>query len=168
MRHFLETLYDEHADSVFAFLLNITRNEGETKDLLQGVFLKLARKPGLMDGVRNPRAFLIRLSHNLLLDGVRRRGTRQQNHDLLALECADLFALTEDPDESEFRRALSLALGELPGEQRAVVHLKLWEGMTFEEISKVLSESPNTVASRYRYGLDKLRTRLRPLYDEIN
>jgi len=49
----------------------------------------------------------------------------------------------------------------------AVVHLKLWEGLTFAEIAATLDIPPNTAASRYRYGLDKLRERLRPLYDEI-
>ena len=62
---------------------------------------------------------------------------------------------------------LAAALGELPEEQRAVVHLKLWEGLTFEEIAAALDISPNTAASRYRYGIDKLRGRLRPLHEEI-
>jgi RNA polymerase sigma-70 factor (ECF subfamily) len=56
---------------------------------------------------------------------------------------------------------------ELPPDQRAVVHLKLWEGLAFEEIAAALEIPPNTAASRYRYGLDKLRERLRPLYEEI-
>ena len=47
------------------------------------------------------------------------------------------------------------------------MHLKLWEGLTFEEIAAALDISPNTAASRYRYGLDKLRDRLRPLYEEM-
>jgi len=66
-----------------------------------------------------------------------------------------------DPDEAAFRQEAAQALGELPPEQRAVVHLKLWEGLTFEEIARVLDLSPNTAASRYRYGIDKLRARLR-------
>ncbi len=168
MRHILEELYDEHASALFAFLLNMTRSEPETRDLLQEVFLKLAKDPQLMDGVANPRGFLLKVSHNLVLDSARRRGTRQKNYDQLAVEMSGIFAPSGDPDEVEFRRTLAEALVELPGDQRFVVHLKLWEGMTFDEISKALSESPNTVASRYRYGLDKLRSRLRPLYDEIN
>ena len=52
-------------------------------------------------------------------------------------------------------------------DQRAVLHLKLWAGLTFEEIAVALEISPNTAASRYRYGIDKLRHLLRPLYDEI-
>jgi len=62
---------------------------------------------------------------------------------------------------------LSRALAELPPEQRAVVHLKLWEGLTFEQIAAALEIPLNTAVSRYRYGLDKLRERLRPLYEEI-
>jgi RNA polymerase sigma-70 factor (ECF subfamily) len=48
-----------------------------------------------------------------------------------------------------------------------VVHLKLWEGLTFGQIADLLGIPLNTAASRYRYALDKLRERLRPLYDEI-
>ena len=47
------------------------------------------------------------------------------------------------------------------------MHLKLWEGLTFEQIADALDIPQNTAASRYRYGLDKLRERLRPLYEEI-
>ena len=75
--------------------------------------------------------------------------------------------MPSDADERSFRESLSAALTELPAEQRAVVHLKLWEGLTFERIAELLDIPPNTAASRYRYGLDKLRERLRPLYDEI-
>ena len=46
-------------------------------------------------------------------------------------------------------------------------NLKLWEHQTFDAIAETLGVSLNTAASRYRYGLDKLRQRLRPLYDEI-
>jgi RNA polymerase sigma factor (sigma-70 family) len=76
-------------------------------------------------------------------------------------------AAWQDIAETAFRAALTVALAELPADQRAVVHLKLWEGLTFEQIAAALNTPPNTAASRYRYGLDKLRERLRPLYEEI-
>jgi RNA polymerase sigma-70 factor (ECF subfamily) len=82
-------------------------------------------------------------------------------------ERVSIFAPANDPDVKFFHEELAVALGELPEEQRAVVHLKLWEGLTFEEIAEALEISANTAASRYRYGLDKLRERLRPLYKEI-
>lgn len=165
----LERLYDEHAQAVFAFLLNLTRDEQDTHDLLQEIFIKLARQPELLKGVREERAFLIRLAHNAAIDLMRRRGTRQKYHEAFADEsmAATPFAPAGDPDEQAFRLALAEALGELPPEQRAVVHLKLWEGLTFEAIADALEIPLNTAASRYRYGLDKLRERLRPIYEEI-
>ena len=162
-----ERLYDEHAQAVFAFLLNFTRHEADTRDLLQEVFVKLAKRPELLEGVRDERAFLLRLAHNLAIDLIRRRGTRQKHYEQLAGETPLIFAPAAAPDESAFREALATALGEVPADQRAVVHLKLWEGLTFEQIAELLGIPLNTAASRYRYGLDKLRERLRPLYDEI-
>ena len=166
-RNDIEWLYDEHAQPIFAFLLNFTRDEADTRDLLQEIFVKLAREPKLLNGVREERAFLIRLAHNAAIDLMRRRGTRERIKENFAAETISIFAPANNPDEKVFREELAVALGELPEEQRVVVHLKLWEGLTFEQIAAALGIPPNTAASRYRYGLDKLRGRLRPLYEEI-
>src|SRR5690348_17962623 len=163
----LEGLYDEHAQALFAFLLNFTRDENDTRDLLQEIFTRLAREPGLLRGARDERAFLIRLAHNAAIDSMRRRGTRQKYHDQFAEEEVSIFAADENPDVAAFRESLSRALTELPDDQRAVVHLKLWENLTFEQIATALDISPNTAASRFRYGIDKMRERLRPIYEEI-
>jgi RNA polymerase sigma-70 factor, ECF subfamily len=152
---------------LFAFLLNFTRDEADTRDVLQEIFVKLARAPGLLRAARDERAFLLRLAHNAAIDLMRRRGTRARHHEQFGAEIFDLFAPAGDPDEAAFRAELSAALAELPSEQRAVVHLKLWEGLTFEQIAAALDIPANTAASRYRYGLDKLRDRLRLIYDEI-
>lgn len=162
----LERLYDEHAQALFAFLLNLTRDEADTRDVLQEIFIKIVRDEKLLAGVREERAFLIRLAHNAAIDLMRRRGTRERTKEQFA-EIISPFAVTSDPDENIFRENLSAALAELPEEQRAVAHLKLWGGLTFEQIADALELSPNTAASRYRYALDKLRDRLRPLYEEI-
>ena len=162
----LQRLYDEHAQALFAFLLNFTRDENDTRDLLQEIFTRIAREPGLLRSAREERAFLIRLAHNSAIDLMRRRGARQKYHDRFAEEAPTIFA-GGNPDETAFRELLSRALADLPSEQRAVVHLKLWENLTFEQIAEALDISPNTAASRYRYGVDKLRDQLRPLYEEI-
>jgi RNA polymerase sigma-70 factor (ECF subfamily) len=163
----LQQLYDEHAQALFAFLMNLTRNEEDTRDILQEIFIKISRQPALLSGARDLRGFLLRLAHNLAIDHLRRRGTRSKYHDQFGLEQVSAIAPADKPDERAFREALSAALAELPEDQRAVVHLKLWEKLTFEQIAETLDIPPNTAASRYRYGIDKLRARLRPLYDEI-
>jgi RNA polymerase sigma-70 factor, ECF subfamily len=163
----LERLYDDHAQALFGFLLNVTRNEADTRDLLQELFIKITRQPELLQNVRNERAFLLTLSHHAAINLMRRRGTREKNYEHLGAESGSAFAPSSSPDEQAFRKALARALNDLPVDQRAVVHLKLWEGLTFEAIAETLKIPLNTAASRYRYGLDKLRERLRPLYEEI-
>ena len=163
----IERLYDSHAQPLYAFLLNLTRDEADTRDLLQDVFVKLAREPRLLNGVREERAFLIRLAHNAAIDLIRRRGTRDRTRENFTAERISLFAPADDPDEETFRTRLTAAVESLPEHQRAVVHLKLWGDMTFEAIAAALEIPPSTAASRYRYGLDKLRERLRPLYEEM-
>ncbi len=163
----LGRLYDVHAGALAGYLLNLTRNEADTHDLLQEVFWRLARRPDVVAAARDERAFLLSMAHNALVDYVRRREARQHRDAAQVNESVALFAPAQDPDESAFRGELESALAELPVEQRAVVHLKLWESLTFDAIAEMLHIPLNTAASRYRYGLDKLRTRLRPLYDEI-
>ncbi len=58
--------------------------------------------------------------------------------------------------------SLQAALSDLPEEQREVVLMRIWSGMTLEEVATATGVPLNTVASRYRYALEKLRERLKP------
>ncbi len=163
----LEALYDAHAQALFGFLLSLTRNESDTRDLLQEILIRFARNPKLLRGIRQPRGFLLRLAHNLAVDLIRRREAGQRAGDRLLEESPRFFADTSRHDEAVLRRATQVALNGLPPEQRATVHLKLWENMTFEQIAETLDIPMNTAASRYRYGIDKLRHALRLIYNEM-
>ena len=59
--------------------------------------------------------------------------------------------------EEQSLAALLRSADDLPAEQREVVFLKIYEGLTFKEIGSVCGVSANTAASRYRYGIEKLR-----------
>lgn len=67
---------------------------------------------------------------------------------------------------SEIREFVQAAMKTLPAEQAEIVVLKIWEELTFAEISQILDESPNTIASRYRYALQKLNQSLEPMVAE--
>src|ERR1039457_2542475 len=134
----LQRIYDEHADGLVAFLLNFTRDEDDTHDLVQEIFVRLDRQPELLRQARNERAFLVGLAHHAPIDLMRRRGAREKYHELFGAEPVSVFAATENPDELAFRAAVSEALGDLPPEQRAAVHLKLWEELTFDQIAEAL------------------------------
>jgi RNA polymerase sigma-70 factor, ECF subfamily len=64
--------------------------------------------------------------------------------------------------DREAALALQAALAQLPEEQREVVIMRVWSGMTLEEIAQSAGIPLNTVASRYRYALEKLRKLMKP------
>src|SRR5436190_24320342 len=102
----LERLYDAHAQAIFAFILNLTRSEAETRDVLQEVFVKLASRPELLRDVRDERGFLLRLAHNVGIDLMRRRSSREKRHDQFAAEADLVFEPSHDVDERSFPEAL--------------------------------------------------------------
>ena len=60
-------------------------------------------------------------------------------------------------DNKAFAETVQEALGKIPDKYREVITLKIWGEQTFAQIASQLGESPNTVASRYRYGLENLK-----------
>ena len=69
------------------------------------------------------------------------------------LACVNSSAVADEEEKA----ALENALRRLPSDQREVIHLKIYEDMTFQQIADSLDESINTIASRYRYAMDKLK-----------
>ena len=165
-RRELERIYDTYAGRLYAYLLTLVGNPGDSRDLLQDLFVKIARSGNCLDGVRNEKAYLFRIAHNLSVDFIRRAQSRRDRHRCVSEAEPRQFAPT-DPDATAFANSVSEELWNLPDEQRAAVHLKLWIGLSFEEIADLLDIPANTAASRYRYGIQKLRDALRPIYDEL-
>ena len=168
LQEWLEGLYRDHAPALFRFLIRLTGNEADTKDILHEIFGRLAKTPRLLDGVAAPGSYLFRMAHRLVIDRHRRDQTRQ-HYDTLAWQEREPNSRPEPlvDDALWVQKVLDSSLAALPAEQKVVVVLKVWENMTFAEIADVLDISANTAASRFRYALDKLRESLRPLYKDL-
>jgi len=80
-----------------------------------------------------------------------------------ALVPADALDSSQAAEQAELAAAVGASLGRLPPEQREVVVMKVWGGLTFAEIAKAVGVSPNTAASRYRYALGRLEAELSDL-----
>jgi RNA polymerase sigma-70 factor (ECF subfamily) len=161
----LEQLYDTQACGLFHYFVSLTRSESDARDLLQEMFIKLAASR--MDQVTNEKAWLWRMAHNLALDWWRRHRTRQDYEQRAEREQLKRFQEVADPDAGDLARWMNAAVSALPEEQRTVLQLKLFEDLTFEQVAEVQGIPLNTAASRYRYALDKIRTVLRPIYEEL-
>ncbi|MEM9283123.1 MAG: sigma-70 family RNA polymerase sigma factor [Verrucomicrobiota bacterium] len=164
----LERIYDEHSVSAFALFCRFARSEADVRDLLQDWMVQIASKVDSLESVASERSYLLRIAYRLAVDWTRRRNSQQRR--VAAASDSGLmsdFHAEEDPDRETLRRALENSLRNLPAEQQIVMQLKLWDAMTFSEIGEVIGISPNTAASRYRYGLSKLQEQLRPFYQEL-
>jgi RNA polymerase sigma-70 factor, ECF subfamily len=168
LQDWLEGLYRDHAPALFRFLIRFTGDEADTKDILQEIFIRLAKSPHLLDGIGARQSYLFRMAHRLAIDRHRRDQTRQ-HYDTLAWQEREPISRPEPlaDDALWIQKMLASSLDALPSEQKAVVVLKVWENMTFAEIAEVLDIPADTAASRYRYALDKLRESLRHLYKDI-
>jgi RNA polymerase sigma-70 factor (ECF subfamily) len=123
------------------------------EDVIHQVFVKLLR--GQTSMPEAPLAYLYRAVCNTALNA-RRIGLRE-----VALEQNSSLFVHRGGDR-EAALALQVALAELPEEQREVVVMKVWSGMTLQEVATATGVALNTAASRYRYALQKLRERLKP------
>jgi RNA polymerase sigma-70 factor (ECF subfamily) len=169
LQDWLEGVYRDHAPALFRFLTRLTGNEADTRDVLQEIFVRLAKSPRCLDRVAAPRSFLFRMAHRLVIDRHRRDQARQHYDDRAWRERGETSASAEPSaeDAAWTRKRLAASLETLPPEQKVVVVLKVWEEMTFAEIADVLDISANTAASRYRYALDKLHDELRSFHRDL-
>ena len=139
--------YDSYARELYRYGLAITGSCEDADDVVQEVFFKLsrARLP-----IFDMKSYLIKAARNTSLSILRRR----QRKPALSAEAMEQEGYTDDSSTIlTIRRALS----SLPLEQRETVILKLVSGFTFEEIARSHGISVNTAASRYRYGIAKMK-----------
>src|SRR5215510_8411838 len=148
MSHWCQNLYESHAPQILLYGRALGLSHSESEDVLHETFLALMQREPAPDV---PLHYCLRSFRNRALNyrrGLWRRLTRE-------LESSRWFERANE--ESPHERAAMRCLAGLPTEQREVIVLKIWHDYTFEEIGELLELSPNTVAGRYRYGLQKLR-----------
>jgi RNA polymerase sigma-70 factor (ECF subfamily) len=164
----LRALWDAHSRPVYAYLLRLTKSPEEASDHLQELFCRLARQPETVARLNGDAlGFLLRTARNGVVDQVRRTQVRDRIFAKINAARTGESVPAADPDQALIRRALDAALEQLPAEQRMVMVERLWKKRTLDEIAVASGLSINTVASRYRYGLDKMREALRSLYEDL-
>ena len=163
----LEALWTEHSGAVHSMLLAYCGNQNDAGDILQDLFLRLSRDPSTLTTMKSPRAFLIVSARRLAIDLARKRTAelrRQESPEAVAHFHPTPAAPSPDKDLANIIQA---ALQKLPPDQRSVVEAKLYQGKTLALIAEEQGLPLNTVASRLRYSLDKLRNELRPHYENM-
>ena len=154
----LETVYDLCANDVYALALWSTSSPADASDIVQEVFLKLAKRRGSLISVRKPRNYIFQMTQRLGIDFHRQRRRRIEREEPIEFLQA-LFA--EDPVTGEERRQLRNAIAKLQPKQRETIYLHYFAGLSYSEIAEICDVNLFTAAGRCRLAILRLRTLLR-------
>ena len=158
-----EQLYSRHRNRLYRYLLRQVRNPALADEFFQDIWQRVI---AAREGWKPEAAFttwLFRIAHNRLTDhwrALKHRPPAPADGDERAARVPDPDTPERNLSEFEQRRRLQLALAELPEDQREVLQLRLGQELSLEEIGQITGVGRETVKSRLRYAMDKLRTRL--------
>ena len=147
--------FARHGAKLLLFARQQSRRPEEAEDLLQEAFVRIWRLYGHTGEVAP--GLVYRAIRRLAIDWARSIDRRQAREQRVALDSPLSFSFDRTLEQDERKLALMRAVERLPDQQKEVVTLKIWGELTFDEIARTLDESLNTVASRYRYALRKLK-----------
>lgn len=164
-RDALAALYDRYGRRVFSLAARILSDPVASEEITQDVFLSIWRRGGSYSPDKGKfTTWLFSIAHNRTIDELRRR-KRDRNRDNDDVEeHLDIISADISPDDSavaqsEYSRVRG-ALALLPPEQRTVVELAYFRGLTQAEIAVMTGQPLGTVKTRMRLALKKLRDAL--------
>ncbi|WP_282259417.1 RNA polymerase sigma factor [Stenotrophomonas sp. PS02301] len=156
-------LYGRHRSRLYSFLLRQLRDGALADEMFQDVWQRvIAARAGWQPDAAFT-TWLFRIAHNRLNDhwrAARHRPAAPIDADERVAAIADARTPETQLSEFEQRRQLQLAMEQLPPEQREVLQLRLEQELSLEEIAEITGVGRETVKSRLRYAMDKLRAGL--------
>lgn len=167
--------YDRFSGKVYSLLMHMLRSEQDAQDLLQEVFVLIWQKaPLYLEQRGNATGWVVSLARNRAVDELRSKRHKEKSQEtelLLDDDRPSLERLLRDdrtPDSglhfTDAQREISRALSVLTPEQRKVIDLSYFAGLTHQEISEQLQIPLGTVKTRLRQAVLKLGELLKPLF----
>jgi len=160
-RDAFRAIYEKYAGDMLTLAGNLLDDKVGAEDIVQDVFIKLVESVGTFRLTGSLKSYLATCVANRSRDCIRSR-IRQRNATAKRAEKtpAETKSTVQMAICSEQLRKLSDAMTELPYEQREAIALRIHGKLGFRQIAELQNVSTKTVQSRYRYGLDKLRSTL--------
>ncbi len=156
----LERIYEKYETYLVTVATALLNNTHAAEDVLHDFFVSFVESADKVKMNGSLKAYLAVCVANLARNKIKRKqlepGELDENEQITSTAFGpDLLAIQNEQTEM-----LNLALSQLPHEQKEVIVLHLHGNMRFTQIAKLRGASVNTIRSRYRYGLDKLRSLL--------
>jgi RNA polymerase sigma-70 factor (ECF subfamily) len=159
-----EVIFDRHSGAGYSLALRMCGRRALAEDIVQEAFLSLWRSSAGYDRARGSvRSWVLSAVHNRAVDALRRTGAksgRDVSDEGIAERLPGRDATDAEVERREESRRVRSALDELPGDQRQVIELAYFGGLSHSQIAELLDLPPGTVKGRMRLGLTKMRSAL--------
>lgn len=156
-----ETLYARHRAPLFRFVMRQLRSQQQAEDVFQEIWIKVVRNSSTYRPSAKFNTYLYHIARNAVVDQYRKTGRAAEVVVAEDDNMPEPVATTHDPvkaaDQAEVGAAIQTALDELPHDQREAFLLKEHGGLSLDDIGTVTGVNRETVKSRLRYALAKLR-----------
>ena len=166
----LATLYDATNRFIYSLILRVLGDMGSAEEVLIDVYTQLWRQAASYDANRGaPLAWMATIARSRAIDRLRsgwQDQHRKESLDVLGDAPANAASPEESAAASERQRFVREALNLLTPEQRRVIELAYYSGLSHSEIAEKLNQPLGTVKTRTRLGMMKLREALAPLLGE--
>ena len=162
-----ETLYDRYCSAVMGLALKITGDRSLAEEVVQETFWRVWRKADLFQTQRGAfTSWFFGITRNLAIDVLRRQKTQIQPVE--EADAGRIIEQAEDPSMNvpeaawlrEKHQQMQAAIATLPNEQRNVIEMAYFRGLTRQEIAQATGEPLGTIHTRARLALHKLREEL--------
>jgi len=150
-----DKIYKDYSTKIYAYVYNMVRKREIAEDIVQDTFVK-ALKYG-MARIRNKKAFLFRVAHNLAIDYIRKNIHRDDGN--MSMENDRRVSTTDNILD---KMAIQKAIDKLPSKYKDVFILKEVNGFDYREISDILRIPMGTVKSRLHRAIERLKLELTP------
>ena len=161
----LAALYDETSRIIYGLLLRMLGDAASAEEILLDAYTQVWRQADTYSAERGaPMAWLTTIARSRALDRLRARRTERERTEPLDLTLYRRAAADDVEDEwaaSEMRKLVRDALDQLPPEQRELIELAYFAGLSHSEIAAAKSQPLGTVKTRIRLGMAKLRDALK-------
>lgn len=156
-----DRLIEATQDELIHFAFHRLGNQQDAEDVVQDVYVEAFRDRTKRKHITAVRPYLFRSVGNRCVDLLRSRSRQQAeplSEDSLSMEGDALSSIAQREQWEEMNRLLD----SIPAREAEVIRLRALSDMTFAEIAVAVGSSTPTAKSRFRYGLEKLRRKVRP------
>lgn len=160
----LSVLIDRHQSRIYGFIFSKIQDRDAAEDIFQDTFIKVIQtlKRGLYNEQGKFLPWVMRIAHNLVIDHFRKNNRMPKYNGRGDF---DVFSVISDGNlnieskivEGQIASHVRILLEELPEDQKTVIKMRIYQDMSFKEISENTGVSINTALGRMRYGLINLR-----------